>query len=491
MPLRKDYEVFASMSSRSSKFPRTERMIPAEDFGYIERPSACGCYCSGVVDPAVHQRMNLRILVCLFACVAAGCDKTGTPSQHSALDDFARQYVRLAVALGERDPDALDYYAGPEEQVSDIRRNPPKLPGIQQSATDLAGRLAALPGLQGDDRERRQFLLGQLRAIAARADFLSRLKVSQVRPSFDREVETFFGVRLAPLANGQLDAVRRELAKLLGGTGRLVDRYASFEKRFLIPKERVPQVMARSLQLCREQTLAHVQLPPGESVSVEYVRDKPWSAYSYYKGHYHSVIDINADFGLTVDRALQLACHEGYPGHHAFNSLTEQNLALAKRQAEWLVQPTFSPQSFLSEASATVAGELAFPEAERIHIEEDVLFPLAGLKSADVRNYLKIERMVDALHPAELAIAREYLDDRLDFARAATALEDEALMGHTEAALRYLNEYRSYVVTYTEGRDRVSRWIDARAARSEDPRDRWRPFAELMTAPGLFSQPQH
>jgi hypothetical protein len=106
-----------------------------------------------------------------------------------------------------------------------------------------------------------------------------------------------------------------------------------------------------------------------------------------------------------------------------------------------------------------------------------------------VKNYLKIERLVDELHPAELAVARDYIDDRLEFARAAAALEDEALMAHPESMLRYFNEYRSYVVTYTEGRDRVSHWIDARASLSDGPRDRWKPFVELITTPARFSQP--
>jgi hypothetical protein len=436
-----------------------------------------------------RRGLILRFLLSLLACGMGGCEKTGTPSIPQSLDEFARQYVRLAVALGERDPDSLDYYAGPESLVGDIRKNPPKVAQIKQSATELTGRLMALPGLRDDDLERRKFLLSQLRAIAARADLLTRIQLSQVRPAFDDEAQELFGVRPATAANGQLEAVRRELAKLLGGGGKLVDKYASFEKKFLIPEERMPDVVARALDLCRQQTLAHVKLPAGESVRVEYVHNRPWSAYSYYKGHYRSVIDFNADLGLTVDRALQLACHEGYPGHHAFNSLAEQNLAQAKHRVEWLVQPTFSPQSFLSEAAATVAGELAFSDAERLRIEEDVLFPLAGLKSGDVKDYLKIERLVDELHPAELAIAREYLDDRLEFARAATALENDALMKHPEGTLRYLNEYRSYVVTYTDGRDRVNRWIDARAPLSEDPRDRWKPFVELIATPGLFSQP--
>ena len=95
---------------------------------------------------------------------------------------------------------------------------------------------------------------------------------------------------------------------------------------------------------------------------------------------------------------------------------------------------------------------------------------------------------MDQLHPAELAIARDYIEGRLEFARAATALEGEALMSHPEATLQYLNEYRSYVVTYTEGRDLVNQWIDGRAARSADPSDKWKPFAKLITMPGLFSE---
>jgi len=132
---------------------------------------------------------------------------------HRVIEDFARQYVRL----GERDPDSLDHYAGPEEQVADIRRNPPKISQILQSATELADRLGALPGLEGDDRERSQFLLSQLHSIAARADLLSRVRLSQPRADFDQEALALFGVRMTTVANQQMNSVRGELGTLLKG----------------------------------------------------------------------------------------------------------------------------------------------------------------------------------------------------------------------------------------------------------------------------------
>ena len=218
-----------------------------------------------------------------------------------------------------------------------------------------------------------------------------------------------------------------------------------------------------------------MNLPPGESVTVEYVHGKPWSAFSRYQGNFHSLIQINADFGLTVDQVLQLACHEGYPGHHAYNSLRELQLVREHHLTEFMVQPTFSPQSLASEAAATFAVELAFPEPERTRFERNELFPLAGLDPRNAELYGRVERLVEALHPAEPAIARDYLDGNLEFVRAAWALEAQVLMVHSEATLKYINEYRSYLTAYTLGRDMVAEAVDDQPGRPAAAR--WQRFA--------------
>ncbi|HEY7162245.1 MAG TPA: hypothetical protein VH815_13345, partial [Acidobacteriota bacterium] len=41
---------------------------------------------------------------------------------------------------------------------------------------------------------------------------------------------------------------------------------------------------------------------------------------------YRSIIQVNTDLPVTIDRAIDLACHEGYPGHHVLNLLIEKNL---------------------------------------------------------------------------------------------------------------------------------------------------------------------
>ncbi len=269
-----------------------------------------------------------------------------------------------------------------------------------------------------------------------------------------------------------LAEVRTELALLLPGSTPLADRYTAFDAKFLVSAERLPAVMSRALAGCREQTREHLALPNGEGVKIEYVSNKPWNAYSYYHGNFQSLIQINQDFALTVDRALQLACHEGYPGHHVYSSIEDAQLVQREGRRELTVQPTFSPQSFASEAAATIAVNVAFPEDERLRFERDELFPLAGLNPSTADRYFRVERLVEELEITEPAIAREYLDGKLEFLRAASALQEQALMEHSDATLKYINEFRTYMLTYTAGKVLAKNCIAGQ--------DRWHIFEQLI-----------
>jgi transglutaminase-like putative cysteine protease len=154
--------------------------------------------------------------------------------------------------------------------------------------------------------------------------------------------------------------------------------------------------------------------------------------------------------------------------------------SLARREKEWGAQLTFSPQSFVSEAAASDAPDVAFSAAERLREERDVLFPVAGLDRAKAAKYMKVEGLVGELESAEPGIAREYIDGRLEFVRAEEALEREVLMEDAQALMLYLNEYRSYMLSYTVGRGRVREMVE-RGSPTEA--ERWRRYTELMREP--------
>jgi hypothetical protein len=401
-----------------------------------------------------HNRpMRFTVIAAMSAAMlAGGCGACNSTPKRSSLDAAARSYVRLVLALGERDSDSLDSYHGPPTWETEARHEHATLGEIRAGAMTLADSLRADRAAAEGDEQRRGFLIRQLDAIATRVDVLQG-----TRPAFDDEARRLFAVDWPDQTRSDDERVRAELDRLLPGRGDLAERYAAFDRQFLIPSDRLAAVLSRAIEGCRAATRQHVALPTQERVRVDYVRDSSWSAFTRYEGRFVSRILVNAALPVTVDRALDLACHEAYPGHHTISVLLDARFG--ERRPELLVQPLFSPQSSLHEAAASLAPALAFSEAARIAFERDELFPLAGLDAADAARHATVGRLVDRLHPVVADVARQYLDGVLDFPRAAAALQRDALMPNADATLKFVNQFRSYAATYTVGRDRLSRVV--------------------------------
>jgi hypothetical protein len=57
---------------------------------------------------------------------------------------------------------------------------------------------------------------------------------------------------------------------------------------------------------------------------------------------------------------------------------------------EYSVYPLYSPQSLIAEGTANYGIDVAFPGAERLTFERDVLFPLAGLDPDRAEEYARV-----------------------------------------------------------------------------------------------------
>jgi hypothetical protein len=401
-----------------------------------------------------------RAIVLVAVAASVTCSRGATPVPLS-IDIAAERYVRIVLALAERDADSLDSYHGPQSWQAEARARHAPLDAVRAHAVALRDALSSrAPITSGDDEVRRAFLIRQLDAVVARIDI-----VRGSRPSFAAEARGLFGLNVDDDAHASADvsssraAVRAELNRLLPGRGELTSRYAAFDSHFRVAPAQLPQVVSRALAACRAATAAHVLLPEGERIEIAYVPQLAWSAFTRYQGAFVSRIEINSSLALTVDRLVDLACHEGYPGHHAINALVDARFG--GRRTELLVQPLYSPQTLLHEAAASIAPSLAFGDEQRIELERE-LFRLAGLDPADVPRYVRVARLVDRLHGVEADITRRYLDGYLDFPRASGALEREALMPSADATLKFINRFRTYAATYTIGRDRLDTIVGGR-----------------------------
>ena len=210
--------------------------------------------------------------------------------------------------------------------------------------------------------------------------------------------------------------------------------------------------------------------------------NKSWSGYNWYKGNYRSLIQVNTDLPIYIDRAIDLACHEGYPGHHVYNVLLEKHLVRDRGWPEFSVYALFSPQSLIAEGTANYGIEVAFPGTERIEFERAVLFPAAGLDPSKAASYYEVQALVEQLAYAGNEAARRYLNGEIDRAAAEAWLERYALMPKDRAAqrVRFIEQYRSYVINYNLGKDMVRQYIEKSA-------DRWKEFEKLLSSPRLPS----
>lgn len=405
-------------------------------------------------------------------------------------DTAAEAYVRLVLGVGIHDGDFVDAYYGPPEWRTEVEQSAPTLVDLNRRAASLEVDLRRLPPIEpgtpdaGLRELRRQYLARQLQALRARVAILQGKALT-----FDEESRELYDAVAPRHTEAEFQGVLDELAARLPGDGPLIDRYAAFRQAFVIPTDRLDAVFQAAIAACRERTLAHVTLPADEAFTIEYVTDKSWSGYNWYQGGFRSLIQMNTDLPIYIDRAIDLACHEGYPGHHVYNVLLEQALVRDRGWREFTVYPLFSPQSLIAEGTANFGIEVAFSREDRMRFEREVLFPAAGLDPARVEEYYAVLDLTQRLSYAGNEAARRYLDGHIDRAAAEAWLTRYAMSTPAQAAqrVRFFDQYRSYVINYNLGKDMVREYIERQGGTDDQPERRWQVFTDLLSSPRLPS----
>jgi len=438
------------------------------------------------------------LAVCLFTgCAVPGSQtvKTASSTEDPAImNPIAESYVKLVLAVGQHDSDYVDAFYGPPEWKQQAEAGKRPLAEIRGEATALLADLHAHPAAAGKTAEtagdtemlrlRHEYLTRQIESMVARIDLLAGKKLS-----FDQESKALYDTVAPTYGESHFQGIVAELETQLPGDGSLTDRLDAFRKSYVIPRDRLGGVFDAAIAECRRRTAEHIQLPAGESFVVEYVTDKPWSGYNWYKGGYHSVIQVNTDLPIFIDRAIDLACHEGYPGHHVYNSLLEQQMVKGRGWPEFSVYPLFSPQSLIAEGTANFGIEVAFPGPERVAYEKKVLFPLAGLDPASADRYYRVQELTQKLSYAGNEAARRYLDGTMSREQAVDWLIRYALTprDRSEQRVRFIERYRSYVINYNYGQDLVKQYVEKHGGTADHPAERWRVFTGLISSPRLPS----
>lgn len=434
--------------------------------------------------------MSKIISILAVAVIFISCSERKEPIIQTDLElkmnSIAEDYVKLVLNIGQYDADFVDAYFGPKEWRDNLKKDlqfdSTAFKTLSDKTDNLLNELESLSEYKATDIEKLRFkyLYKQLLACKTKINMLK----GAVLP-FDMETKALYDAE-APVHNDEyFQSAIAELDKILPGQGDVAKRLNDFKMKFVIPTDKLDAVFSAAIKECRARTMKYIQLPETESFKVEYVKDKPWGAYNWYKGNYFSVIEVNTDLPIFIDRAVDLAAHEGYPGHHVFNTLLEENLANGRNWMEFKVYALFSPQSLIAEGTANYGIAMAFPGDERIKFEREVLFPIAGLNSNEADLYYRVIELQKSFSYAGNEAARNYLDAKWTREQTVEWLQKNALRTKESADkyVSFIEKYRSYVINYNLGNDIVKNYIESNGGTVDNLKKRWELFEHLLSTP--------
>ena len=407
------------------------------------------------------------------------------------MNALAERYVKLVLALGQHDADYVDAYYGPPEWRKAAETGKRPLGEIDKRRVGAAKSLAAVSAGRPARRSwcgcGTRYLTQQLER-AARA---GRRCCRGRKLTFDEESKALYDAVAPTIGPGGLRAACcgarasgcRARARCSSATTRSAAASSS-RANGSTPRSRRPSTDAAA---ARSQ---HVALPAGESFTVEYVTDKSWSGYNWYQGNYRSLIQVNTDLPIYVDRAIDLACHEGYPGPPRLQRAAREEARARSRLGRVLR---------LSAVLAAVADRRGHRELRHrrrvsavrsaLAFERSMIFPAAGLDPAGAADYYDVLALVDRLSYAGNEAARRYINGEIDAKGGGRLARDVcAVLAPRARAAGALHgpvpQLRDQLQP-GQGHGEALRRIPGR--HGVECRERWQVFEQLLSSPRLPS----
>jgi hypothetical protein len=429
----------------------------------------------GFFERGVVSNAGVISLVIFLVTVLAVVTWFGLrPKSPEALMELqAEEFVELATTLGWHRSQEVDSYIGVTSLDMRLKSSVPSMLELEASVKDLLSRVQA--NTEVLDRQRSRLFQEKLVRLTV---LLSIINTSEAY-SFNDEVAQLYelaeGEDLTQSSDQREDSNLEALDELLPGRGTLSFRVAAFRNQFIIPADKRRQVFEAALAQCRLRTMAHWDLPTQEKLEIQWTRDVS-AAWHQYDGGFKSTLKMN-DLSIGfIHTAIDVACHEGYPGHHAQFVMMEAEQGDAGFATEDSVFLTRTPASVIREGGANLGVELAFPLSQRIEFEREVLAPLAGITFPDEEKYSKFLRLIDALAVNATPLLRDYLDGELSFNRASVRLEREALVSSPNELLRFADEFGAFSVGYEIAQRRLYKTIQRQD-------DKWGALLDFIVDP--------
>ncbi len=361
------------------------------------------------------------------------------------LDNFARSYIVLGLRINHHINGYVEHFYGPLE-LKEIIDAEGKVPtrNLLDDCTNLLGLIKD----QGFNEKRQAFLEKTLHAVYT---LLRKLNGENI--PYLELVENLYDFKPKLYEDKFFYDLSSKAEYFYQGKGSLATRIKNYARRRTIPVKNVKNQFLKALDIARKQTnkIFPEVLPDYERIKVVEVKDQTWPFYCWYLGNYQSRIEVNISRNHYWTQLLDIACHEGYPGHHMERLIKEQLLYHDKGYFESSILQIYTPEMVISEGIGTLAERVIFDRTESSEILLDFFLP--NLKKEDSLEVLVAQSEIREGFKrfegnlAYLKYVNELSDDKLiKYARSFEVIPDEGI----EAMMAFISDeiWAPYILVY-------------------------------------------
>ena len=365
-------------------------------------------------------------------------------------NQLGEEFVKLSLAIDEHLPGYVDSYFGPDKWKTEAQQaGKLPLPDLTDRTAQLVRGISQADSL---DAQRKDFLARQVTAMQMSLRLLAGEKV----PLAD-EVEALYDVRSTWQAEANFEEAHEELENALPAGNSLQERMQAWDRALEISVEKIKELLPFIIKRLRDLAHSKFDLPEGESFSLEFVSNQPWSAYNWYLGGYKSRIDFNTDLPTQVNTLAGLVTHEGYPGHHTELSIKEAGLIRQKDYQEHTLTLINSPSCVIAEGIATTALKTVLSDNELEGWYREEILPRAGMTHIDPKRIMAISRAREKMTGLVGNAAFMLHDQGKSEDEISQYIQRYRLSTEKEArqSIKFISNplYRSYIFTYHVGHD--------------------------------------
>jgi hypothetical protein len=397
------------------------------------------------------------------------------------IDSISQEFVKLGLKFGTYDKDYVDAYYGQTDLKTIAEMSSISLEQIISKSKELMESMESVDSLEEENIffKRKTFLSKQLRALHYRARI-----VNGELFSFDEEARLLYDTKVPKFEENHFQSILSGLDELLPGEGDIHTRFDNYEVKFNIPKDKFESAFRITIDEARRRTNNNLELNTNENFKVKYVSNKPWKAFNWYKGNFQSLIEINTDLPLRNSDLINLASHEGYPGHHVHLSMIDEELVSKRGWNEFTLIALYSPMGFLAEGIGNFGIQVAFPNDEREIFEKETIAPMLGFDPVELDEFHEIRKYSKELQFASIEVARRFIDNQFTIEEAAKWLQNNSTSNDKSAPqlMKFIENYRSYVINYSLGEKVVEEFVNRNGGK-EDLDKRWELHKYLMSTP--------